>query len=419
MTSHIDLDSECAYLTAALASRSVLREHAIELDALSSADNRAIYRALSVTDSASIVDVIAALRASDAPASAIDLALDIGQTVVSDPAIHAKRLTDLHKRRRYAASVRRAAQLIEDGRVDDAASVLDAVRVAQRASTTKILTQRELLVVGVEAAIEIAGAVRDGASDQWPTLGLHPELDRVYRAAPGDLVIVGADPNVGKTTILQMICASLAGRRVPTALLSCEDPAVDLAVKRLSQMSNVSMNSIWHGCASGADWTRMTGAVGAAETLDDPLYTVAIEDPTVAELCAVIADLAESRGVKLVAVDYLQCVRHSEGASLRERIDATLDALIHAARKAQVILVLASQLSRPAQKQDREPGKFDLKESSTIEARAQVIVMLWRERDSDIVRAKIEKMKRGPVGARFDFERDRNGNLKAIEEAVW
>jgi replicative DNA helicase len=80
--------------------------------------------------------------------------------------------------------------------------------------------------------------------------------------------------------------------------------------------------------------------------------------------------------------------------------------------------VLASQLRRPERDTVAEPNVTALKESGTIENRAQAIVLLWRgESDKHLVHAKLAKVKRVASGQKFDLVRNPStGQL--VEQAV-
>jgi len=73
---------------------------------------------------------------------------------------------------------------------------------------------------------------------------------------------------------------------------------------------------------------------------------------------------------------------------------------------------------RPSErKTGQEPTLYWLKESGSIENRAQCVVMLWRD-DQGQMHGRIAKAKRSRSGARFRLMRhERTGLLVQVDEA--
>lgn len=243
-----------------------------------------------------------------------------------------------------------------------------------------------------------------------------PTIDRHYLASPGMLTVVGASTNVGKSSLLLAWALSIAQRSIPVGIVSVEDPAEDFGAKAVGALSRARISDAWQRRLPTDELER---ALTYAGGLKLPLYFAEIKSRRLDSVLTRMEQLVRGHGVRIVLVDYLQAIAHRDGKDLRERIDRTLEELIACAGRLDVPLVLASQLSRIGRNENRrEPTLSDLKESGSIENRAQCVVMLWREDDSPgaPVLGKLAKLKRGSAGVRFTLHRDtQTGELREIE----
>lgn len=221
-----------------------------------------------------------------------------------------------------------------------------------------------------------------------------PSIDAVYQLAPGQLMVLGAQTNVGKTSAIATWALHLAESGNPAAVISCEDGADDFGAKWIGELCRVNPERLWRG-QYGDGAKQLEASIIEAAKRGIPLYFSEVASRSLDEVLADMAHAKHAHGVKVVMVDYLQAIQLPPGSrDMRTGTDQNLAALISQAGRLGVALVLACQLSRPGKdKPYREPNKHDLKESGTIENRAQCIVMMWRDESGD-VKAKIDKAKR-------------------------
>src|SRR5439155_12971219 len=116
----------------------------------------------------------------------------------------------------------------------------------------------------------------------------------------------------------------------------------------------------------------------------------------------------------LIVVDYLQLMRTDEQEENRVQEIATITRRLKAlARERDTVVIALSQLSRAAG-DFAEPKLSTLRESGAIEQDADVVVMLWRDKDASVAHApllvhgSVAKNRNGPTGP-FDlfFEGER------------
>jgi replicative DNA helicase len=328
-----------------------------------------------------------------------------------DPTACARRLRELAEQRRLAASAHQALEALASGDTGLARSTLASVASEAGADDDPILTFRQMLTCAVESL-----ATAD-ASSRYHRLGL-PALDDVFRAGPGDLVVIGAATGTGKSTMVTTIAMSLARRKVPVGIISIEDGAEDFGSKGLTAISGVPAEALWTGAVDAEQLDAMHRGIDVEGDL--PVRFAKIRSRSIEGVVSRMASMARVHGCKVIFVDYLQAIRHRDvGSNTREKVNDSLAALMAAAAQLDVALVLCSQLRRAGEgSQFHEPHMGDLKESGDIENSAQCIVLLWRETDnlgdprSGITYGKIAKVKRASAGGRFWLQRNRFGLLE-------
>ncbi|MDO8563247.1 MAG: DnaB-like helicase C-terminal domain-containing protein, partial [Candidatus Limnocylindria bacterium] len=111
----------------------------------------------------------------------------------------------------------------------------------------------------------------------------------------------------------------------------------------------------------------------------------------------------------VVVVDYLQLMRTEEHEENRVQAIATITRNLKSlARELDVTVIALSQLSRAAGDAGSEPKLSTLRESGSIEQDADIVMMLWRDKDEvapgapKLIHGAVSKNRNGPTG-RFDL----------------
>lgn len=284
---------------------------------------------------------------------------------------------------------------------------------AQARDPGRVLTFKELLE-------HTAGEIRNAANESGALVRLGtPTVDAAFRIGPGHMLCVGAQTNVGKTSLTWAWLMSMAQRGIPCGMVSVEDREEDLGAKALGELAGVNPAKLWAGGTSD-EWARVASAAKAHATL--PISTAWVGTRDLDAVLARMEFMATAHGCRVIVVDYLQAIAHRPGKDTRERTNQTLAELIAQAGRLGVGLVLCSQLARPDRGNPfKEPHLIDLKESGDIENRAQCVVLLWRKNDQPgPVLAKVAKAKRQAAGRRFTLGRHRDHaglvEIDALEE---
>ena len=195
---------------------------------------------------------------------------------------------------------------------------------------------------------------------------------------PGELIILGARPSMGKSALaLQMALG--AARKQHTALyISIEMSSQMVAQRMLSLMTGIDnkrlANSVMY------DYEQENLRKARANLLGMPLMVSAKSPITVSEIRARVTRLKKEKDLKVVFIDYLQMIDTGNKSENRTReIGIVSRALKSMAKELNVAVVALSSLSRGVERRDdKRPMMSDLRESGDLESDADVVMFLYR-----------------------------------------
>lgn len=335
--------------------------------------------------------------------AAIDFVLTVTNVVEYQPAPVARRLRELAELRRMREGALRLIASCERGVIADAREARGALTLVHEAidGEQPVMTLGEMLHIAAEAVL------REGTEQRaMIPLGMGP-IDESFKLSAASTIVVGAQTNVGKTSVILTWLLNVCRTGLPVGLVSVEDPTEDYGAKALGAFTAINPARMWMAKLTPQERALIVEVAGRHSAL--PFSFAFVRSRSLDEVLARIEFMVRVRGARVIALDYLQAIDHRPGNSPRERIDNSLSEIVALCGRLNVGLILASQLSRPDKGSPfKEPHLSDLKESGNIEIRAQCVVLLWRENDKPgaIVKAKVAKVKRVGLGARFELDRD-------------
>ena len=237
------------------------------------------------------------------------------------------------------------------------------------------------LVEAIDTAvgeIELARG-RDGQLAGVPT-GFS-ELDALTNGLHGgQLIIVGARPAMGKSTLaLDFARTAAVHHKLPTIFFSLEMGRSEIATRLLSAESGIPMHVLRKGNMDERDWTRLASVRG--DIGDAPLFIDDSPNMTLVEIRAKCRKLSQRVGLKMVVVDYLQLMTSGKKVESRQQeVSEFSRALKLLAKELGVPIVALAQLNRgPEQRADKKPALSDLRESGSLEQDADIVILLHRE----------------------------------------
>lgn len=235
------------------------------------------------------------------------------------------------------------------------------------------------------------------------------ELDRLIKGLrPGQLVVIGARPGMGKTAFgleLARRVAQSEHRRV--LFFSLEMSIEELSERVVASLSEINLSQLQVGDLSEEELSRVADAVRELASVD----IVWNSDPTirVADIKAAALRSRVQGNLGMIVVDYLQLMSSGKIRSADNRqaevaeISRSLKIL---AREIEVPVIALSQLSRNLEgRHDKRPQLSDLRDSGQIEQDSDLVLLLHREEmynentpDKGFIEVIVAKHRNGPVG---------------------
>jgi replicative DNA helicase len=227
---------------------------------------------------------------------------------------------------------------------------------------------------------------------------------------PSDLIIVAARPSVGKTSLALNIAENAAVREGKTVgVFSLEMSKEQLVLRLMSSVAAIDSHRLRTGFLEEMDFARIAPAMN--DLAQAPMYIDDTPNITTMELRTKARRLQAEHGLDLLIVDYLQLMQStttSRDANRVQEVSEISRGLKALARELRVPVMALSQLSRqPEIRESPEPRLSDLRESGSIEQDADLVLFLWRDKqtaaeesaaDGEVVNLRLAKHRNGPTG---------------------
>ncbi|MDR1300388.1 MAG: replicative DNA helicase [Candidatus Nomurabacteria bacterium] len=242
------------------------------------------------------------------------------------------------------------------------------------------------------------------------------DLDRLLNGLQrSELIIVGARPSMGKSTLAQNIAHYVATHSDKHVLFFSLEMSSDSLVDRLiAEASGVDHTRIRSGYLKSDDYEKITEAMAEMENAHIAFDETSIL--TVNDMRSKARRYAMKNPLGLIVVDYLSLmdtVTNYQGNQVQKvaEISRGLKAL---ARELDVPVLALSQLSRASVQgqDDKRPQLQHLRDSGAVEQDADVVIFIHREdyyhkseksrgeyEDTNIAEIIIEKNRNGRTGA--------------------
>jgi replicative DNA helicase len=196
----------------------------------------------------------------------------------------------------------------------------------------------------------------------------------------GDFVIVAARPSMGKTSLVLNFALNVARKNVGSvAVFSLEMGGNQLVRRMVSMMSGVSMGALKKTNLGTDEYQKLADACEALYSM--PIFIDDSSDTSSMEMRGKCRRLKQESGLALVVVDYLQLMRSSKRTENRvQEISEIARSLKALAKELQVPVIALSQLNRSVEsREDKRPQLSDIRESGSIEAEADIVMMIYRD----------------------------------------
>ena len=284
----------------------------------------------------------------------------------SDVGVYSRNVIAAANRRRLIrAAEDMTGRLYEEDDPDAAATAMAGQLSAMRAEErgTGILEALE------EGAMEAKRDEEDDRSGTRLSLGFDGFERLIPRLRGGEVVVVAARTNVGKSLILSNIAHRNAESGNPVAIFSLEMRRSQVA-ERIASVDSGAPSYTAEGLKNYGDREFLRGCENASKL---PIHIDDRASLTVSQIWTSV--MAMSPKPRLVMVDYLQLVKHSPTAdNLNVAIGQTMKALLAMSKELSVATVAFAQINRAGGEMER-PKVSHLRDSGDIEQDAHYIVL--------------------------------------------
>ena len=240
----------------------------------------------------------------------------------------------------------------------------------------------------------------------------YPGIDqRLLGLRPGQMVVVGARPGVGKTSFALNLCVNAAAEGASVAFFSLEMSKIEIAQRLLSAQAKIGLMDIRSANIRDNQWPQILEATQDLSKLD-----IMIDDTpgtTVTEIRAKARRMLHGKEKGLVIIDYLQLLSAPAGTNRNDNRATIVGDMSRGikimAKDLGVPVVALSQLNRVVEgRTGKRPQLSDLRESGSIAQDADIVILLDRsmtdeeaERndrpDKDVTEFIIAKNRSGPL----------------------
>ena len=345
---------------------------------------------------AHVFDAITSLYAEGEPADPITVAEELKRANLLDSVGGAGALVDLESQTPATSNAAYYAKIIEERAmmrkligvggevaqlgydipddVDKAVDIAESLvfRIAERRITDTMMPIHQLMDLGLDRLEQLY-------ENKGEITGLQTgfrDLDGMLGGfQPSSLVIIGARPATGKTSLaLAMVAAAAMKAKKPVLMFSLEMSHVELTQRLLCSEAGVDSKRIRTGNLTDDDWKRISRAVGRLGEAE--LWIDDNPNLTIMELRAKARRLKSQLGdLGLIVIDYLQLMSGMGKAENRQvEVSEISRGLKILARELETPVIALSQLSRGVEaRQDKRPTLADLRESGCVTAGTKVL----------------------------------------------
>lgn len=305
-------------------------------------------------------------------------------------------------RRREAVSV--GLQLVASARAGEE----DAVDVAAGRLLALNATVSACEYTGKQAMLQAWREVESNHASGGSLPGIPTGLNALDEILGGwhdsDLTIIGGRPAMGKTAFLGGLIEAAADAGKRPGVISAEQPAVQLALRRLALVSSVAASRLRSGQLEDEDWSRLKNGMSDAITRDMWIYDRSAV--TLDELIGIARKWKHTHGIGCLFIDYAQRITVPRADRITE-VSQVARGMKNLARDLQIpVIALAQVVKTVDQRQgDKRPNAGDLANSDELTREADQILMLYRDEvynresaDRGMAEILIEKNRHGPTG---------------------
>jgi len=256
------------------------------------------------------------------------------------------------------------------GKAEDVAKAVEGLQTHLKPTESEA-PSLEMLIMEVKlwAEQEIAGT-RD--NKDVITTGL-PSFDNLAQPIEAhEYVVVGARTSIGKSSFMSQIASHNLNRGLRVAYFTLETSANAVIKQIAGQRARVNLRALNHEFAD-----KQGDYFKELKRLSGQQLRVFDKDMSITQIENRCRLLAASWKPQLVILDYLGLIRGTDGSAY-ERMGQLSKSMIPLRKTVGCALIVAAQLNRGNEREDRAPSRTDFRDAGSIEEDAHRIIALHR-----------------------------------------
>ena len=249
--------------------------------------------------------------------------------------------------------------------------------------TQKLFSSAELLTnVFIELKKKSLNPTLAGLSSGFYDLDL---LTQGFQKS--DLIIIAGRPSIGKTALgLNIALNILRESKLPVLFFSLEMSKEQIMYRLLSIETNISQTRLKSGKLYQDDWLKLNKIIKIMSKI--PFFVDDTSNLSIQDIQSKIKTILFEQGqIDLVIIDYLQLMQNQKSKieNRVQELSVITRALKNLARQFNIPIIALSQLSRNVENRvDKKPILSDLRESGSIEQDADLVLMLYKNKEFHI-----------------------------------
>jgi replicative DNA helicase len=220
---------------------------------------------------------------------------------------------------------------------------------------------------------------------------------------PGELIIIGARPGTGKTSIALNIMTAMLRIKKSVLFFSAEMSSEMIIRRVLSSNSLIDSTRIRRGFITHSEFKIIFET--ASELREQKLFLNDTPNISLSDLRVEARRFRKAEKIDCVILDYIGLVENfRKDVPRHEQISEISRSLKALARELEVPVIALSQLNRTAQ--DKRPNLAQLRDSGAIEQDADLVALLWEKGN--------HKSDQGKKEITLSIEKNRHGGCGEI-----
>lgn len=235
----------------------------------------------------------------------------------------------------------------------------------------------------------------------------YEDMDKFIRLRPGEVVVLGARPGMGKTALGMNMACRMAMKEKVVLFFSLEMDAIALMDRTMCGLAEIDHSRYLNGTIEPDERMKLLEAGGRLSQTnlmidDNPIRNVN-------NIASVARKYRRKNGLDIIFLDYVQLVTPLDNkVSRQEQVAGMSRRIKQIARDLKVPIVCMAQLNRLTESAtDNQPKLSHLRESGGIEQDADVVMFIHRPgyyknnaTTEELAKAEIlfRKNRNGPTG---------------------